>query len=317
MPVGGQSKRDCGESSYNISQDIKIACRHSTVKAPRGVKEAEGGKSLDEAIQEWCHNNNGKTVKKGENVSQRWGISERGVPERASYWLRGAITCGNEAKMNKGDCIKALSDGMAKCAKEDKGGKEEGFTRGHAASVGCMDYSIDMSGRMDENSPPWSLLPKKFPPPGDTGHKPICVDYYPGFKGRTLAQNDLYAAIDFFCKDGSEVKGLGKYGANFVDYPQKDKPQFFPDDRLKMHLTFGAVFNAKGGDTDNDRKNWHPYKEMEWCDGYDWKIHKDDCTFALRRIYDKCSTKNVKEGLMGGEFTYRCVRYVTHYINTG
>jgi hypothetical protein len=324
MPVGGQSKRDCGEASYSISPDIKIACRHSTVKAPRGVKEAGGGKSLDDAIKQYCNDNNGKTVKKGDNVYQRYGIVELGVPERSSYWLRSAITCGDEAKINKNDCIKALSDGMAKCAKEDK---DEGFTRGHAASVGCMDYSIDLNGRMDDKSPPWSLLPPKFPPPGDGGHKPKCTDYYQGTKGRTLAEKDLNDAIDYFCKNGSEVKGLGKYGANYVNYPPEGQKKFFPDDTYKMQLTFGAVFNHEGWDSDNkkrlgwrtgpdDKDAWTPYKTTQWCDGYDWKIHKDDCTFALRRIYDGCSTKNVKEGLMGGEFTYRCVRYITHQVNT-
>jgi hypothetical protein len=316
MPTGGKSKSDCGESSYSISQDIKITCRHSKVKAPRGVKEADGGQNLDDAIKQYCNDNNGKTVKKGDNIYQRYSIAEWGILNRSSFWLRSAITCGEEAKINKNDCVKALTQGMEKCAQEDDKA-EEGFTRGHAASFGCMDYSIDLNGKLDDKSPPWAEAPAHFPPPGDTGYKPICIDYYgPNQLGKNIAQKDLYDAIDSFCVEGAEVKGLGKTLDGYKDYPPKGQPPFWPKDSMKLQLSFGAVFNAKGANSNNDRANWHPYNEGAWCEGYDWKIHRDDCAFAFRRIYDKCSRKDQEYGLSGGEFTYRCVRYISHIVNT-
>ena len=48
---------------------------------------------------------------------------------------------------------------------------------------------------------------------------------------------------------------------------------------------------------------------------YDWKMGKDDCTYALRKIYNTC-TKDRSKFLNGGEYTYRCVKYKSWAINT-
>jgi len=47
---------------------------------------------------------------------------------------------------------------------------------------------------------------------------------------------------------------------------------------------------------------------------YDYKLGKDDCTFALRKIYKTCSND---KGLQGGDFAYRCVRYRSFHVNMG
>ncbi|KAF2675792.1 hypothetical protein K458DRAFT_352760 [Lentithecium fluviatile CBS 122367] len=55
-----------------------------------------------------------------------------------------------------------------------------------------------------------------------------------------------------------------------------------------------------------------PYDDMAWCNGFDHKLKKDDCTYALRRIHHTCSDG---DKLYGGEYTYRCVHYVSMWRN--
>jgi hypothetical protein len=47
---------------------------------------------------------------------------------------------------------------------------------------------------------------------------------------------------------------------------------------------------------------------------YDWKMGKDDCTYALRKLYNTCTKDRAKQ-LQGGEYTYRCVRYKSWAVN--
>lgn len=161
MATSGFSDLGCGKYSYNIKDSTaKITCRNpdNDVAAPRGDKESEGAVSLDSAIEQFCTDNNAKDVNKGENVYQRYAITNWGVSNRNSFWLRGAITCGEKETMSKDDCIKALKDGIDQC------NAGSGYSYGLAASVGCLDYSIDVSGLVQDNSPPWDEK-ISFPPP--------------------------------------------------------------------------------------------------------------------------------------------------------
>lgn len=47
---------------------------------------------------------------------------------------------------------------------------------------------------------------------------------------------------------------------------------------------------------------------------YDYKMGKNDCTFALRSIYKKCAGPDYT---IGGQYIYRCVRYMSYPINLG
>ncbi|THV44785.1 hypothetical protein BGAL_0580g00070 [Botrytis galanthina] len=89
------------------------------------------------------------------------------------------------------------------------------------------------------------------------------------------------------------------------DYPAEGQLQFYNDDLYKMHSTMGTETVENGGPI--------PYKNMEWCGGYDWKMGRDDCLYALRRIYQDCADAN---RIQGGTNTYRCVRYKLWHINT-
>jgi hypothetical protein len=74
---------------------------------------------------------------------------------------------------------------------------------------------------------------------------------------RPVSEKDLNEAIDYFCKDGADIKGIGKNGENMVDYPPEGQPQFYPNDGYTMHLTMGAS-TVNQGETP-------PYKNMGWC----------------------------------------------------
>lgn len=57
---------------------------------------------------------------------------------------------------------------------------------------------------------------------------------------RPLSEEDLNKAIDFFCPDGAEIKGFGKYWEGMTDYPPQRQTQFYPHEGMKYHLTIGA-----------------------------------------------------------------------------
>ncbi|OAL53630.1 hypothetical protein IQ07DRAFT_628846 [Pyrenochaeta sp. DS3sAY3a] len=151
MAKTGASNYACGTALYKIEDNppLKVACRGKSLGAPRGNKESNSGTSLDKAIEQFCADNDGRSIKKSENVYQRYGITNYGVLDRSSFWLRGAITCGDEERMKKSDCIEALSSAMEQCD------PKSGYSHGLAASVGCLDYSIDLSGVTRDDSPPW------------------------------------------------------------------------------------------------------------------------------------------------------------------
>jgi hypothetical protein len=49
---------------------------------------------------------------------------------------------------------------------------------------------------------------------------------------------------------------------------------------------------------------------------YDWEMGKDDCTYALGKLYKTCTKDRAKQ-LNGGDYTYRCVKYKSWAVNMG
>jgi hypothetical protein len=131
-------------------RNAKIVCRNSKLSAPISEKDADHGTSVEQAIDTWCGDNDGKDVG-SDGIYWRWGITQLGVSNRSSFWLRAAKTCDKPEKFNKLECKKALTDGMKQC---DKGPE----THGHAASVDCLDYSIDLAALL---MIPYPLGPKR------------------------------------------------------------------------------------------------------------------------------------------------------------
>ncbi|KAF5868715.1 uncharacterized protein Bfra_012046 [Botrytis fragariae] len=260
--------------------------------APRD-DDNSGGVTVNSAIAQWCSDNHGKRIDwlVSEDISWRFPINNLQVPDRSSFWLRANMNdeCNpihgahptKEATFDKDQCIQALHDGMNQC--DDKKTR----THGHTTESNCVDYSIILSGITRS---------------GDKDTAPSCAN---GQAGRPLSSTDIDAAIDGFCTNGAEIKGYGKHGENMYDFPAEGQPQFYNNDLYKMHLTMGAETVENGGPV--------PYKNMKWCGGYDWKMGRDDCLYALRRIYQDCADA---KRIQGGTYTYRCVRYKSWHINT-
>ncbi|ESZ92121.1 hypothetical protein SBOR_7500 [Sclerotinia borealis F-4128] len=220
-----------------------------------------GGPTVNAAIGQWCSDNAGSRVDwlVYKDVSWRFPINNLKVPDRSSFFLHANLNhdrCYGKTKQeifNKNQCIQALHDGMDRC--DDKKTR----THGHTTAVGCIDYSIVLSGITRDGSTPWEASPK-FPPPefeadlGGVDTTPSCAN---GQAGRPISDSDLDKAIDGFCKDGAEIKGYGKYGEYMNDFPPEGQPQFYNDDLYKMHLTMGAETVENGGPV--------PYKNMGWC----------------------------------------------------
>ena len=56
----------------------------------------------------------------------------------------------NPTKIDKDECITSLNDGMEQCDLDSY------FSHGHTATIGCLDYSIDLSCVVQDESPPWN-----------------------------------------------------------------------------------------------------------------------------------------------------------------
>jgi hypothetical protein len=218
----------------------KVTCRHHPLSAPRNDKDASGGTSVEEAIDAWCKDNDGKDVG-SDGLYARWGVTRLDVPNRSSFFLRAARTCGSADKFNRWECKRALMEGMEEC---DKGPE----TNGLAASVACLDYSIDLSGVTYDGMPPWAEKEEdfRFPPPEGIESGVRC---YGGHTYRPLSDEDLNKTIDAFCQDGKEIQGYGK----MFDFPPKNEPQFYSYEVINMHLTVGAELS----------KNSEP--TLAWC----------------------------------------------------
>jgi hypothetical protein len=121
-------------------------CRKHALSAPHRDENANGEISVKKVIDTWCRDNDGKDIPSN-GIFWRWGSTKLGVPNRRSYWLRAAQTCDNPGKFNHHECKKVLMDGMEEC---DKGPE----THGLAASIACLDYSIDLCATTDSAIPP-------------------------------------------------------------------------------------------------------------------------------------------------------------------
>lgn len=110
--------------------------------------------------------------------------------------------------MKRADCVDALNEGTGQY---DAG---SGFSHGLAASYGCVDYSIDLSGATQDESPPWDRK-FQFPPPEDAErpdgaqHEFICTQRAFKVRENTLPDEELNQAIDKFCQNGADIAGLG------------------------------------------------------------------------------------------------------------
>jgi hypothetical protein len=238
------------------AKDAKITCTNSKLSAPISEKDADHGASVEQAIETWCNDNDGKDVGP-DGIYWRWGVTKLGVPNRSSFWLRAAQTCGQSRKLDKQQCKKSLTAGMKQC---DKGP----VTHGHRADLDCLAYNIDLSGNVDPALPPWSsprsIDSEKFPPPLDKERAPTCDS---GKGARPVTDEDLNKAISAFCRDGAKINGFssgGRSWENMFDYPPENEPQWFPNDALTMHLAIGAESVKNGGPLPYDAK------DMRWCE---------------------------------------------------
>jgi hypothetical protein len=265
--VIGTDKLQGMQTALKLFQDLKdhpvrdasVICQKSKLSAPRSDEKANGGTSVEAAVDTWCRDNDGKTVGT-ESLYWRWGVTNLGVPERSSFWLRATKTCDKTETFDRWECKKALLDGMKKCDKDSS------VTHGLAASISCVDYSIEFSGTVDAD-PPWARKreDRKFPPPESAekkdekgkAYEPQCNENL-GIGGSPLSDDDLNKGIDAFCQNGNEIRGFGQYSEGFFDYPPSNEPQFSTDDPYyNMHLTMGAETINNGGED--------PYEDMRWC----------------------------------------------------
>lgn len=266
MAASGGITIGCGTYSFTIESKPKpvessIKCRNHPLSAPKHDSNANGATSIESAARNWCQDNDGHMINRTpgtDNIFWRWGITQLDVPNRSSFWLRANVNGVNkEGKFVKDECIAAITDGLSKC--DSNSDISHGFT----ASVGSMDYSVDLSGVTQDGNPPWAEKPA-FPAPefvpgkdlGGFAHSPAC--YAPEDSvGRKLSEGDLASAVDAFCVDGADIKGFGKYWDAMVQYPPKGQPQFYNSDALKMHLLLGAETINNGAK--------QPYDDMDWC----------------------------------------------------
>jgi hypothetical protein len=258
MKISGSKNLGCGTYSYSISpRDADIRCGDKKLQAPRGAQEASGAPSLDTAIEQFCTDNNRKTVTKGQDVYQRYGMTAWDVPDRNSFWLRGALTCSEQETMSKDECVKALKGGLDKCS------SNSGYSHGLAASVGCLDYSIDLSGVTRDDSPPWNQK-IGFPPPEDAERtdggqwEVFCSDRAIKKDTVTFDEAEMNKGIDAFCQNGASIAGFGSEDPlldNMLKWPANDREQ----------MLIGAILNGESKNNVNAKDKWKPYKDMAWC----------------------------------------------------
>ncbi|CAO2649935.1 Nn.00g012270.m01.CDS01 [Neocucurbitaria sp. VM-36] len=304
----------CGSYSFAINSKPQfpktpITCRNHPLSAPKHDGNANGATSVEAAIQRWCSDNDGHALTKdagNDIIYWRWGITQLDVPNRSSFWLRANLNDDNkQGNLVKDECIAAFTDSLSQCD------ADKDVTHGFTASVGSIDYSLDLSGVTVDGNPPWNEKPA-FPAPefapgkdlGGAAQSPSC--YPPDAElGRKISQADLESAMDAFCVNGADIQGFGYHWDKMFRYPPTEQPQFYNSEASKMHLEMGAETINHGAK--------EPYDDMRWCNGYDWKMGKDDCLFALRRLFETCNTKPDK--FIAGEYTYRCVHYKVFHIN--
>ncbi|KAH7401209.1 hypothetical protein BKA66DRAFT_564870 [Pyrenochaeta sp. MPI-SDFR-AT-0127] len=162
--------------------------------------------------------------------------------------------------------------------------------------------------------PPWAEKDedRKFPPPefaakkdgGGQGHAPVCGQ---GIGERPLTDDDLNKASMPFVKMGRKSKAMANGGRTCSITHLKRNPN--------STTTRGPGCISLLVHRLSTMAQQKPYEDMRWCKDYDWKLGKDDCSYALRKLYKSCTTDRAKK-LNGGEYTYRCVTYKFWAVNT-
>ncbi|KAF2120142.1 hypothetical protein BDV96DRAFT_641993 [Lophiotrema nucula] len=305
MAESGVITIGCGEYTYTVFPPpikLEITCRNHPRSAPQHDSDAQGALGVDSAVDQFCSDNDGRVEI---DLSQRYGITEFGIADRNSFWLRASLDgCSDAQKIVKDECTTALKNGTQQCDPQST------ETHGVTSKVGCLAYSIDLGGAM---TPPWAEIhewpaPEFLPGRGLGGAANEPIPYGSDIQlGRPLSNDDIESSIGAFCRDGQEINGYGKDNEAMYIYPPKGTTQFYPDDSLTMNLALGA-------ETMNNGASW-PYDDMNWCNGYDWKLGKDDCTFAFRRLL--AGTNTIQDKFRGGTYVYRCVGYKIYHSNCG
>jgi len=253
----------CGTYSFAAHHQIQstVNCLNHPLDAPKNDKTASGGVSVESAIQTWCSDNDGhqfSSNSKSDNVYWRWGITQLDVPDRRSFWLRAKPNGNNQqASFVKDECIAALTNGLNTC--DPNSDNTHGFT----ATVGTIDYSLDLSGVTQLDNPPWNEHPA-FPAPefltAKDSNKPYttqCWDPKKYFLNRKIAPDDIEKAISAWCKDGTTIDGFGNNADGFM-YPPEGETPFYPNDHTPMHMRMN-VATVKTGEKE-------PYGDMKWCE---------------------------------------------------
>lgn len=166
--------------------------------------------------------------------------------------------------MRKTNCKAELKQGMVRCADEKKTPtRTKGF---NIRGLGCINYSIQITGNMRDDSPPWKAPVKHFPPPVDAG-KPgggtQAVRCHGTEFGRPIAEHELERAIAAFCKNGVTIVGYGTRDKGLLfDWPPKaEHPYYWSSDLrngLQMYLSTGAQTVNQGAP--------QPYADMKDCE---------------------------------------------------
>jgi hypothetical protein len=254
----------CGTYSFAVHHQIQstIKCLNHPLDAPKTDKAASGGTSVESAIQAWCSDNDGHQFTSNsisDNVYWRWGITQLDVTDRRSFWLRANPNGNNQqASFVKDECIAALTEGLSKCDPESD--TSHGFT----ASVGTIDYSLDLSGVTINDSPPWNEHPS-FPAPEQATAKgkkgpqaPKCLNENKYATGPFVNPDDLERAIDYWCVDNTEITGFGPYGNAGPIFPPEGEPGFYPESPNPQHLHLSTQ-TVQNPDVPE------PYEDMQWC----------------------------------------------------
>ncbi|KAI4684338.1 uncharacterized protein J4E84_006326 [Alternaria hordeiaustralica] len=253
----------CGTYSFAAHHQIQstVECLNHPLDAPKNDKTASSGVSVESAIQTWCSDNDGHQFSSNsisDNVYWRWGITQLDVPDRRSFWLRAKPNGNNQqASFVKDECVAALTNGLSTCDPDSDN------THGFTATVGTIDYSLDLSGVTQLDNPPWNEHPA-FPAPefltakdSNNPYTTQCWDPKKYFLNRKIAPDDIEKAISAWCKDGTTIDGFGNNADGFM-YPPEGEAPFYPNDHTPMHMRMN-VATVKTGEKE-------PYGDMEWCE---------------------------------------------------
>jgi hypothetical protein len=253
----------CGTYSFTAHHQIQstVKCLNHPLDAPKNDKQASSGVSVESAIQTWCSDNDGHQFSSNsisDNVYWRWGVTQLDVPNRRSFWLRARPNGNNQqASFVKDECIAALTNGLEKCDPDSD------VSHGFTASVGTIDYVLDLSGVTELDNPPWNEHPA-FPAPEQVTAKgsakpqaPKCWNPAKYDIGRKVSPEDIEKAINAWCVNNSKIPGLAT-GTEGRMYPPEGETPFYSDERTPMHIRLG-VGTVETGESE-------PYGDMQWCE---------------------------------------------------